>query len=432
MILQLGTGAFLRGFLDWLLHQSGSDMPLIVSGLTRGRSVEVLRGRELRYGHALRGLAGGTTFDERLTNTAITEACDPYQDWNRLRTIASSPDLRLIVTNATEAGMTWEVASAPNPAPEPFAAKVAALLLRRFHELGDTDGANLWVVPTELVEANGDRLRELVLRHADEWGSDGFPEWLDARVRFVNNLVDRIVSKAPTDEAPLAISSEPYLYWALENAQDLVDWLPCEHPGVVSVADLKPIGERKVRCLNGGHACLVFTGLLAGLTHVADALEHPVQRAFLEHCLRAEILPTLAGDPAELSAYVDDVLERFANPFLDHRLDAILLNSHAKVHVRLLPAMRDHVTRTGSLPPGLTTAFAAFLAVYRGRTQGDDAGVLERYQAAWAAGGVADVLADRVLYPAASLAGLEGLAEALEAALAGLASDVESTLAAAR
>jgi len=423
MILQMGTGAFLRGFLGWMLREARYDGRVVVSGLTRGGSAAALRAQGLRFSHTIRGLSGGATVDTTLTNEVIGEALDPYADFERLKDVARDPALRLVVTNATEAGMAWAAASAPSPCPDPSSAKLAALLVARFHALGDA-APPLLVAPTELVEGNGRRLRELVRRHADEWGTDeSFGPWLDGTTRFVDTLVDRIVAKAPTADDPLAISSEPYHLWALADEGALGEVFDTRDLNVVSAPDLAPWRERKVRLLNGGHACLVFTGLLGGLVHVADAMNDDVHRAFLERCLREEVLPTLAGDGLE--AYLGDVLERFANPFLDHRLDAIRLNSHAKVHVRLLPAMRDHAARTGALPKGLVTALAAFLVLYRDAEGGDDGEVLARYRGR----SPSEALADPVLFSPDSLAGLEDLPAAADEAAARLERDVSAALA---
>lgn len=425
MILQLGTGAFLRGFLDWMLHETAYEGRVVVSGLTRGGSVEALREQGLGFTHTLRGLKGGTRVDARVSNSVLTEAVDPYKEWDRLRAVAMDPELRLVVTNSTEAGLVWRPASSPNPCPEPFAAKLAALLIARFHALG-AEAPGLLVTPTELVQDNGPALRSLVLAHALEWGTDeSFAGWLDDCVTFASTLVDRIVSKEPTEDDPLAISSEPYHLWVLEDGGALGGILDLQGLNVHSVADLAPWRERKVRLLNGGHACMVFTGLLDGLCHVRDAMEHPVHRAFLERCLREEVLPGLTGDTEELEAYLGDVLERFSNPFLDHRLDAIRLNSHAKVHVRILPAMRDHAARTGCLPQGLTTALAAFLLLYREASSGDEADVLVRYCGRTPA----QALEDPVLFPPESLAGLDDLPAAVSEAAARLERDVQGALA---
>lgn len=366
MILQFGTGAFLRGFLDWMLYERGAEEHLVVSGLTRSRSAAALHQAQGRFTHVIRGLQGGETLDRSFENDVIDEVVDPYSDWERLREIARDPELRWIVTNATEAGMVWEPASTPNPAPDPASAKLAALLVHRFHQL--EDAPVLWITPTELVEDNGPLLRDLVLRHAAEWGTDeSFEAWLDERVRFVSTLVDRIVAKGEG----LDLESEPYHLWVIEGELPP----PMEGLPVTVAPDLAPWRERKVRLLNGGHGTLVFTGLLLGHEHVIDAMRDPVQRAFSERTLREEVLPTLEGEPAELEAYLGGVLERFENPFLAHRLDAILLNSHAKVQARLLPAMRESTQP----PVGLATSLAAFLLVYRGRDEGE---LLDRYRSA--------------------------------------------------
>ena len=150
---------------------------------------------------------------------------------------------------------------------------------------------------------------------------------------------------------------------------------------VVYTRDLAAWRVRKVRVLNGAHHTLCFLGMRLQLTNVRDCMEHATLGPFVRHVLKKEVLPTLDGDETELEAYAEAVLERFTNPFLDHRLASIGLNSSAKVRERLIPTIADFMRRQvrlqpldpdpstaasspegGAPPPGLTLALAAFLA----------------------------------------------------------------------
>lgn len=134
---------------------------------------------------------------------------------------------------------------------------------------------------------------------------------------------------------------------------------------VLFTRDLRPFRERKVRILNGAHTVAATLGLLCGLTTVDQCLDDPVVGRFLERVLRDEFLPSMDGDRREHSAYADTVAERFRNPFLAHRLASICLNSASKFVTRLLPSLRDYVSRKGKLPPLLTFSLAVLLVFYR-------------------------------------------------------------------
>ena len=154
--------------------------------------------------------------------------------------------------------------------------------------------------------------------------------WVGEECLWVNSLVDRIVSE-PLE--PLGAVAEPYALWAIEDQPGLE--LPCRHPAIVVAADLKPYERLKLFILNLGHTYLAEIwkkeGGAPALT-VREAMGDATMRAKLDQLYDEEVLPVFAaiGMGNKASEYLKTVIERFSNPFLDHRLAEIFTNHEAK------------------------------------------------------------------------------------------------------
>lgn len=363
-VLQFGTGVFLRGYFDWMLQRARDAE--VWDGSVIGVKLTARGGLPLAdqpsFAHTLRGIEGGRRVEEHSKVFVVENWIHPYESWQVVLGTARFRTLDVVVSNSTEAGLAYREAQPPGTCPDTFPAKLAAWLHMRFeaHPTGTVD-----VLPFELVDDNGPLLREAVLRHADDWALGmGFAVWVRERVRFRSTLVDRIVTKPGPDDDPLAVIAEPYHLLAIEGDDALEERLPLKRAGlnVVYTDDLARYRTRKVRILNGSHHTLLFLGLMSGHGNVLECMEDEGLFGFLDHVMRREVVPALDGDPADLEAYVDATFERFRNPWLDHRLASIALNSAAKVQVRLIPSIADHLDRVGSLPPGLVLAVAAYCA----------------------------------------------------------------------
>jgi tagaturonate reductase len=273
------------------------------------------------------------------------------------------------------------------------------------------------MLPCELLERNGDTLRECVLTHAEDWGlSDSFKQWIAVHNRFLNSLVDRIVTGYPADDAEALFdklqyrdamlnAAEPYHFWAIEAEPELESVLPFVKAGlnVVWTEDLKPYQLRKVRILNGAHTLMTPIGLLSGAEHVRGLMEDPSLGQWVRTAVASEIIPSIPIDEASLTAYANEVYDRYLNPFIRHRLLDIAMNSVSKFRTRLLPTMISYIENNQTLPEGLIRGLAALIRLYRverqedgsytstafdGRqlTVRDDASVLEAMAAAWNGG----------------------------------------------
>ena len=385
-ILQIGEGVFLRGFVDWMVDVANEKGVfrggVAVAAPRRHPHPPPLAAQDCLYTVLLRGRVGGVDVAERRVVTAVQAALDPYAQWDALLQLAGSRELRFVVSNTTEAG----IADVPerydrNLCPTSFPAKAAAILKARYDALGGGEAPGLVFLPCELIEANGATLRCIVLEHARRWEFDpAFADWVAEKNRFLDTLVDRIVSGYPAMEAealfaewgyrdPLAIVAEPFHLWVIEG--DIAAELPLAEAGlnVIVTDDLKPYRDRKLHILNGAHTATALAAFLAGLDTVEEMVNDPLFSRALETLLFDEIAPRVRLPDAD--RYAESVLERFNNPFIRHELISISLNSVSKWRVRILPTVKDAVAGGAGAPPLLAFSLAALMWFYRGRIEGD-------------------------------------------------------------
>lgn len=358
-ILQFGTGRFLRAFADLFIHQLngegkgiGSVVVLQSTGTQRAAAFNAQRGR---FHVAIRGLREGRRIDETVEVRSVGRALAAATDWEQALAVARSEELRLVVSNTTEAGYGLNPADSPGGAlsgddpPRSFPAKLLAILARRF----ESGGPGVTILPCELLEHNGRRLRELVLEQAARWGLVGpLVDWLRGACFWPSTLVDRIVSSPRPDDPlsadPLAAVAEPFALWLVEGSCPLAGLE--EHPAVRRVECLEPYALRKVRILNGAHTALAAKALPLGLETVRQAVEDPAVGPWLGELLFEEIVPVLEGRTEDPAGFARQALERFANPLIDHRLADIALCHAVKVRTRLVPTHEEFCARFGRPP----------------------------------------------------------------------------------
>lgn len=399
-MIQFGEGNFMRAFIDWQLQQMNNK------GLFQGSAVLIqpldqglgglLAEQDYLYTVLLNGILDGQTVNDREIITSVSRLINPYAEYESFLALAENDDLEFITSNTTEAGIAYHPGDTLADAPQKsFPGKLTALLYKRF-QLGKK---GFVIIPCELIDRNGEKLREIVLKYAEDWKlGEEFVHWLDAENTFCCSLVDRIVPGYPRDKAgeleaelgyqdKLMVTAEPFLFWVIEGPAWLSERLPLAKAGlnVVVTEDMTPYRERKVHLLNGPHTAMVSLGLLAGLETVEDVMNDEVFSAFVRRLIEDELIPMLDLPEQELKSYAEAVQERFKNPFIRHELNSIYLNSISKFKTRLLPVLLRYQRERGELPKLMTLSFAGLLLGYRGdrlkRQDGPE--VLAVFDEAW-------------------------------------------------
>ncbi len=410
VILQFGGGNFVRAFIDWVIdvynEQKGTRLGILVATTTDRPAYRRWDEQEGLYHVLTKGIRNGEAVDEQRLITSVSRVISMEPDWDGFLQTAENPDTRYIVSNTTEAGIRFDAEDrADATPPNEFPAKLARWLHRRYrHFDGDAEKGCI-VFPLELIVDNGTVLKENVLLNVRNWdlGKD-FEQWIETANVFCNTLVDRIVPGVGADELSGArdrigyqdeaiTQGEPYHLLAIEAPDFVREELPLHTLGlnVVFTDDLTPYRTSKVRILNGAHTTLVPVGYLSGLETVRETVEDPEVGPFLRHVIFGEIIPGLDLPGVDLQQFADDILDRFRNPFIHHRLLSISLNSVSKFRERVLPSILAFQEARGSVPPGLVMALAALIRFYRGDLDGqeipltDDPKAIEFLQQQWAA-----------------------------------------------
>ena len=383
-VIQFGEGGFLRGFADWMIQQVNEQTDfdgsiVVVQPIEKGLC-DVLEAQNCKYTHLCRGVEGV----DAKTIDVISRCVKPYDDFESYMKLAENPDFRFVISNTTEAGICFVDTDKFSDKPaKSFPAKLTQLLYRRF-ELGL---AGFVFLPCELIDKNGENLKDCILKYADLWNlQDTFKMWIEEENIFCNTLVDRINTGYPKDEEiktdfedKMINTSEYFHLWVIEGYNGLFSELPFDKCGlnVILTDELEKYRTRKVRILNGAHTSLVPYALLSGLDTVKSCIDDATMNAHIKKCVYDEIIPTLDLPKDELVEYADNVLTRFANPYIKHYLSSIALNSVSKFKVRVLPSILEYIKRFSKMPETLIFSFAKLIDFYRTDMTDDDAEIEE-------------------------------------------------------
>ena len=389
-ILQFGGGNFLRGYFDWMIQvlneQTDFNGNIVVVKPTKRGDYEDLRSQHGLYHTTINGIKDGVLISERQLIDCISKVVHPYLAWEDFLLTAEISSIQYIVSNTTESGIKFSSADliSQNP-PHEFPAKVTRWLHHRFMFFEGAKDKGCIFLPCELIEDNGLVLQECILQYIASWnlGSD-FQNWVKSNNVFCNTLVDRIVPGFPEDRRgeiyedfgivdQLEVSVEPYHIFVIQSPIDLNVKLPFGETdlNVVFTDDMTKYRQLKVRILNGLHTSMVPVGYLMGINTVRETIDDTVIGNFLDELLYEEILPSLDYPKDFLKSYANDILDRFRNPYIHHRLISIALNSISKFRTRVLPSLLSYHKVKKKLPNRIVFVLASYIWFYRGKTESD-------------------------------------------------------------
>nr|WP_321411087.1 tagaturonate reductase [uncultured Carboxylicivirga sp.] len=388
-ILQFGEGNFLRAFVDWMINKANKEIGFnrgvaIVQPLENGL-VPMLKEQDCLYHVKLEGMKDGNPITQTELVDAVQDALNPYSEYEKYQQYFLSPDLELVVSNTTEAGISRveneDIYAKP---PKSFPGKVCQLLYQRYEHFNGAADKGITFFCCELIDKNATVLKEIVFELAEQNNlGEGFINWLSESCNFCSTLVDRIVTGFPKDnikeiqselgyEDNLVVVGEYFHLWAIEAPDHVREQFPFDKAGlnVVWLNDMTKFRDKKVRILNGSHSAMVAISMLSGYQTVMEAFNDETISEFIQNMVSDEVSPNIAGDKEALKVFADEILERFYNPYIKHYLKDISLNSISKWVTRDYPSLIDSCNRTGELPKRLTLSLAALITLYKGEYNG--------------------------------------------------------------
>jgi len=387
-IVQFGEGNFLRTFVEAYfdtLNKEGKDeyevniiKPIIFGDLKKFEK------QNNKYHIVLRGSKDGKDVEDIYHIDCVKNAISPFENIDAYYSLANDPEVKIIVSNTTEAGICFNSNDKlDNFEGMTYPAKLTLFLLERFK--ADLD--ELYVLPVELIENNAGELERCVKEYISLWDlGDSFLKYVNENVFFCNTLVDRVVSGYPRDEEvrnhlysligktdELISIGEPFGLWTIEDKGNIHKYIKegTHNIEVILTKNIQYYKKRKVRILNGSHTNLVPICLWHGKENVFDTMVDKKTRAFIDNSLN-EIIPYVSSDINATRKYADDVMERFLNPFINHQLTSIALNSISKWKARDLPSFIDYYNDKKEIPHYLTIGFSYLANQYMNIKKIDD------------------------------------------------------------
>lgn len=442
-VIQIGEGNFLRAFVEWIIWNTNKKTDFNASVVAvqprAGGKIAMLNAQDDLYHVNLQGLQDGKTVDSVELIDVISRGIDPYNDFESYIKLAEQPEMRFVISNTTEAGITFDAACKFDDKPAAsYPGKLVQLLYHRYQYFEGDISKGLIILPCELIFHNGKQLKQCILQYIDYWKlSDEFRDWVEKACPVYSTLVDRIVPGFPKDNADQIMQrigyndqqivvGEVYHLWVIEAPASLSDVFPADKAGlnVLFVPSEAPYHERKVTLLNGPHTVLSPVGYLSGLDTVRECCEDPLIGQFIDKVMYEELLPTLNLPKDELTKFADDVKNRFKNPYVRHLVTSIMLNSFPKFKTRDLPGLKIYLERKGTLPRCIVLGLAAICTYYKGGKRGDDTitpndapEILQLLQSLWSTGSCAEVakgvLSAKDLIWGEDLLSIPGLADML-------------------
>ncbi len=395
-VLQFGTGVLLRGLIDDFIDKANRqgifNGRIVVVKSTNTGGTDAFATQDGLYTQLIKGIDNGTKVDEVIINSSISRVLAASDEWAEILKVAASPELKVIISNTTEVGITLvdddKVTAAP---PKSFPGKLLAVLLKRFETFGGSADSGFVIVPTELVVDNGTKLKDIVKQLAINNNlSEAFISWIDSANDFCNSLVDRIVPGKPAASElkaaeetlgysdDLLIMSECYRLWAIEtsNAQSkaILSFSKADEEGVVIVDDINKFRELKLRLLNGTHTFSCGLAIVGGFATVKEAMANTTFSTFITNISNKEMAPAILNkniNLADAQAFAGKVLDRFRNPYIEHLWISISMQYTSKMKLRNVPILQKYFAANQTPPSYMALGFAAYILFMKSTRNAD-------------------------------------------------------------
>jgi tagaturonate reductase len=381
-VLQFGTGILLRGLPDFFIDKANrigifNGRIVMVKSTSKGDAT-AFRKQDGLYTLCERGIVDGEKIENNTINSSVSRTFVAQTDWKQILELAKNEDLKIIISNTTEAGIRMLTEDVSHYPPTSFPGKLLAFLYERFKVFNGNEESGFVIIPTELISDNAKKLEAIVLElaHLNSLEPE-FIEWIEKCNFFCNSLVDRIVTGMPDENTRANIENklgykdelltvcEVYRLWAIEGDDKIrrICSFAAADDGVVIENDIELQRELKLRLLNGTHTLTCGLALLANIETVQQAMENKFSEKFIKNLMRNELAPSI---PYKITADIKDLfisktLDRFRNPHINHKWKSITFNYTSKIKSRCIPLLLQFYKNNQHAPRLFSLGFAAYL-----------------------------------------------------------------------
>jgi tagaturonate reductase len=389
-VLQFGTGVLLRGLPDYFIDEANKKSVfngrVVMVKSTTVNSTNDYEAQDNLFTHCIKGFDRGQEVNKYVVNASLSRILNAGEQWEEVLACASSKDMQIIISNTTEVGIILDETDdlTNNKAPKSFPGKLTSFLHTRYTAFKGASEAGMVILPTELITDNGTLLKSICLTLAQKNYKDpAFEQWLTEANDFCDTLVDRIVPGAlPPHESKkvkeylgfndeLIIMSEAYSLWAIQsNKASTKEILSFEqvNDGVIITENIEKFRNLKLRILNGAHTFSCGLALISGFETVKEAMNNSFFERFIQDLMLQEISKTLVSaaiTEEEANKFSKAVMDRFRNPYIEHKWESISVNFSAKMSMRNIPTILEWYKRMNKVPKSMALGFAAYLYFLR-------------------------------------------------------------------
>jgi fructuronate reductase len=359
-VIHFGPGAFHRahqGYYFNLLNTIRPEFGIIEIALNSEDTIKSLKEQDNLYSITELGI-NGKTHIIGVVKDAIFAPSDPEKIFELL----INPEIKIITSTITEKGyclkgngtldfnnegIKHDIVN-PNT-PQTYIGYVAYGLLQRYK----AGIAPFIILPCDNISDNGKKVKNALVDFAEFIDPD-FAQYLEKNLIAPSTMVDSITPKSDkilfdkieteqgfSDEA--AVWREEFTQWVIETYSGYEN-VPWAQVGVTLTSDVASYEQVKLRILNGAHSTLAYVGWCLGFETVAQAMANPIIEKLIQNLIFENIIPSLNDiENIDLATYANDIIDRFKNPIVQHKLAQIAWDGSQKIGFRLLPSIRQNL-----------------------------------------------------------------------------------------
>ena len=358
-ILHFGIGNFHRAHQALYIHElleQNKDLSIIGVNLRSNTTKEKLEKQDYLY--SLVQISDNQK--KIITINSIKEILFGLTEKNKIRSLISSPEIRLITLTVTEKGYHFDENKnllldneiTNDLKDEKLLTVIGHLsygLINRFK----INKEKITILSCDNLSENGSVLKNLIISFINKIEPECL-EWLKTNVEFPLSMVDGIVPnnnktsdffELPYIDNSLVVT-EPYREWYIESQDSQLQNI-LNNDKINFVNDVKFYENIKLKILNASHSAIAYIGHLLGYVYVHEAVNDEICYNFISNFLDKEVIPTLPHKKSfDIQAYKDRVLNRFKNSFIEDKLLRISMDGSMKLPIRVIETFNNNKGNT--------------------------------------------------------------------------------------